>query len=218
MSPIKGKPLYSIFSLKWMGLDPNTGDPRGYLNKEISTNYSAINNSSDLSDLIYRGPANPVYFGSLRNNFSYKQVELSFNISWKMGYYFRRPSINYYNLFNGPGPGHPDYEKRWQKPGDENVTSVPSMTFTESINRSIFYTYSNVLIEKGDHIRLQDIQLSYQLNRNEMRWLPVNQFKVYVYTNNLGILWKANHAGVDPDYISGTVPPRTIAAGLKIDF
>jgi TonB-linked SusC/RagA family outer membrane protein len=218
MSPMKGKPLYSIFSLKWMGLDPNTGDPRGYINKEISTQYGDIINSSNLSDLIYRGPANPVYFGSLRNNFSYKQVELSFNITWKMGYYFRKPSINYFNLFYGPDQGHTDYEKRWQKPGDENYTSVPSMTFNESANRSSFYAYSDVLIEKGDHIRLQDIQLSYQLYKNDIRWLPVNQFKIYVYANNLGILWKANHAGVDPDYISGAIPPRTFAAGLKIDF
>jgi len=218
MSPIKGKPLYSIFSLKWMGLDPNTGDPRGYFNKATSTNYSAIINSSDLSDLIYRGPANPVYFGSLRNNFSYKQVELSFAITWKMGYYFRRPSINYYNLFNGPDSGHPDYEQRWQKPGDENTTSIPSMTWNESANRSTFYTYSDVLIEKGDHIRLQDVQLSYQLNKSEIRWLPMNQFRIYMYANNLGILWKANHAGVDPDYISGIIPPRTFAAGLKIDL
>jgi hypothetical protein len=39
-----------------------------------------------------------------------------------------------------------------------------------------------------------------------------------VYANNLGIIWKANHAGIDPDYISGTPNPKTIAAGLKIDF
>jgi len=218
MSPIKGRPLYSIFSLKWMGLDPQTGDPRGFVNKQISNNYSAITNSSDLSDLIYRGPANPVYFGSLRNNFNYKQLELSFTITWKMGYYFRRPSINYFTTFNGSGQGHPDYEKRWQQPGDENYTSVPSITYNETAYRSNFYAYSDILIEKGDHIRLQDIQLSYLLNRNEMKWLPVNQFRVYVYTNNLGILWRANHQGIDPDYISGVPSPRTIAAGLKIDF
>jgi TonB-linked SusC/RagA family outer membrane protein len=218
ISPIKDKPLYSIFSLKWMGLEPKTGDPQGYLNKAISNNYSAIINSSDLSDLIYRGPANPVYFGSLRNNFSYKQVELSFAITWKMGYYFRRPSINYYNLFYGPTQGHPDYQQRWQKPGDENYTSVPSITRNESVYRSNFYSYSDVLVEKGDHIRLQDIQLSYQLNKNEIRWLPMNQFRIYMYANNLGILWKANQYGIDPDYISGAIPPRAFAAGLKIDL
>jgi hypothetical protein len=39
-----------------------------------------------------------------------------------------------------------------------------------------------------------------------------------MYANNLGIIWKANHAGIDPDYISGSIPPRTFAAGIKIDL
>jgi TonB-linked SusC/RagA family outer membrane protein len=219
ISPIEGKPLYSIYSFKWMGLDPANGDPRGYYNKEISTRYSDIINTTDLSNLIYRGPANPTYFGSLRNNFSYKHLELSFNITWKMGYYFRRTSIDYNSsLFNGISTGHSDYALRWQNAGDENHTSVPSMPPNFSSPRSTFYMYSDVLIEKGDHIRLQDIQLSYQLSKNENRWLPMNYLRIYIYTNNLGILWKASHTDIDPDYISSTPNPRTIAAGLKIDF
>jgi hypothetical protein len=75
-----------------------------------------------------------------------------------------------------------------------------------------------VLIEKGDHIRLQDIQLSYQLNKKENRWLPMNQLRIYMYANNLGIIWKANDKGIDPDHISGIPNPRTIAAGVRIDF
>jgi hypothetical protein len=217
ISPIEGKPLYAMYSFKWMGLDPNNGDPQGYYSKQISKDYSAIFNSTDLSDLIYRGPANPTYFGSLRNNFSFKQLELSFNITWKMGYYFRRNSINYNDLFNGAA-GHPDFENRWQNPGDENKTSVPSMPPNTNPNRNTFYAYSDVLIEKGDHLRLQDLQVSYQLNKNETRWLPMNQFRFYVYANNMGILWKANHKGIDPDYVSGIPNPRTIAAGLRIDF
>lgn len=220
MSPLAGKPLYSIFSFKWMGLNPQTGDPQGYFNKEASTNYTSILNSKDLSDLIYRGPANPTYFGSLRNNFSYKQLELSFTITYKMGHYFRRNSINYFELFNNASFGNQDYELRWKDPGDEQYTSVPSMIFNTSAHRSTFYKFSDVLVEKGDHVRLQDIQLSYQMNRNEKKWLPIKQFRVYVYANNLGILWKANKSGIDPDFISGnSIPnPKTIAAGLKIDL
>lgn len=220
ISPIVGKPLYGIYSFKWMGLNRQNGDPQGYINKEVSTNYSAIINSANLDDLIYRGPANPTFFGSLRNNFSYKQLDLSFTITWKMGYYFRRNSINYFNLFYGPSEGHPDYEKRWQQPGDEEITCVPSMQYVNSNtgSRSTFYAYSDVLVEKGDHIRLQDIQLSYQLNKNENKRLPMSQLRVYVYANNMGILWKANKKGIDPDYISGIPNPRTIAAGLRIDF
>jgi len=92
------------------------------------------------------------------------------------------------------------------------------MTFNTTANQSHFYKYSDVLIEKGDHIRLQDIQLSYQLNKNEKKWLPMNQLRIYLYANNLGILWKANNYGIDPDFITGIPNPRTIAAGLKIDF
>jgi TonB-linked SusC/RagA family outer membrane protein len=217
ISPIEGKPLYAIYSFQWMGLNPDNGDPQGYYEKKASTKYGEIINSTNLSDLRYRGPANPTFFGSLRNNFSYKQLEFSFNISWKMGYYFRRNSINYTDLFNGSA-GHPDFENRWQNPGDENNTSVPSMPPDKNPLRSTFYSYSDVLIEKGDHIRLQDLQLSYQFNKNETRWLPMNQFRIYVYANNLGIIWKANHKGIDPDYISSIPNPRTIAAGLKIDF
>jgi hypothetical protein len=218
ISPIPGKPLYAIYSFKWMGLDPQNGDPQGYFNKQVSKDYNAIIYSSELSDLTYKGPANPTYFGSLRNNVSYKQLELSFTITWKLGYYFRRNSINYYNLFNGPSPGHSDYVSRWQHPGDEEFTTVPSMQYNASSIRSTFYAYSDVLIERGDHIRLQDIQLSYQLNKNDVRWLPMNQFRFYVYANNMGILWKANHKGIDPDYVLGIPNPRTIAAGLRIDF
>lgn len=220
MSPLAGKPLYSIFSFKWMGLKPETGDPQGYYNKEASTNYTAILNSKDLSDLIYRGAATPTYFGSLRNNLVFKQLELSFTITYKMGYYFRRNSINYFDLFNNGSLGNSDYAFRWKNPGDEKFTSVPSLNYNTSAPASNFYKYSNVLVEKGDHIRLQDIQLSYQLNKSEKKWLPVNNARLYIYANNLGIIWKANKKGIDPDFVSGTsIPtPKTIAAGLKIDF
>jgi TonB-linked SusC/RagA family outer membrane protein len=219
LNPVEGKPLYSIFSFKWMGLNPQTGDPQGYDGNKESTDYNALINSTDLSDLIYRGPANPTYFGSLRNNFSFKQIELSFAITYKMGYYFRRSSINYFDLINTPGWGHPDYANRWQNAGDENYTSVPSMVYNAGANRSMFYKYADVLIEKGDHIRLQDIQLSYQMNKTTTKWLPMNQLRIYIYANNLGILWRANDKGIDPDFLQTSIPnPRTIAAGLKIDF
>ena len=58
-----------------------------------------------------------------------------------------------------------------------------------SPTRSTFYAYSDVLIEKGDHLRLQDIQLSYQLNKTEIKWLPMNHMRAYVYANNLNMMF-----------------------------
>jgi len=221
-NPLEGRPLYSIYALKWEGLDPTNGDPRGLLDGKISKDYSSIINSSNLADLIYVGPANPTFFGSLRNSFSWKQFGFSFNIVCKFGYYFRRSSIDYNDLINGSSAGHPDFDKRWQRPGDEQRTNVPSMVYPDDPSRDQFYSYSQVLVEKGDHIRLQDIQISYDLLKRALPKLPITSIRFYLYANNIGILWKANHQGIDPDYsVITTIPnpqTRSLAVGLKMDF
>lgn len=218
INPLQGNPLYSIYGLTWMGLDPLTGDPQGLLNNIISKDYNSINNSANFEDLKYIGPAAPTYFGSIRNTFTWKQFELSFTLAWKAGYYFRNNSVDYYTLFLG-NPDHPDYANRWKKPGDEQITNVPSMpSYPATDERNLFYKYSTILIEKGDHIRLQDIQISYNFTKNQIPKLPMQSIRVYLYTNNLGIIWKANKKGIDPDYLSGYPDPRTISGGIKINF
>ncbi|HWK03373.1 MAG TPA: SusC/RagA family TonB-linked outer membrane protein [Puia sp.] len=218
INPIVGRPLYSVYALKWMGLDPQNGNPQGALAGHATEDYNSVFYSSDLSNLLYKGPANPPVFGSLRNSFGWKQWQLSFNIVYKFGYYFRRSSINYYDLFGGVSKGHPDYERRWQGPGDEKSTYVPSMIFPADPLRDNFYGYSEPLIEKGDHIRLQDIQFSYDLSKKSIPKWPVQSIRLYVYANNIGILWKANHQGIDPDYVTSIPNPRTLAMGVKLNF
>src|SRR5690606_23134571 len=77
-----GKPMYGVFSYKWMGLDPENGDPMGYLNGEISKDYTGIINNFDSDSLVYHGNRRPTHFGTLRNDFSYKGITLSLNISF----------------------------------------------------------------------------------------------------------------------------------------
>ena len=117
---------------------------------------------------------------------------------------------------------HEDYEKRWQKAGDENTTSIPSLVYNNA-NRNSFYQGSSVLIEKGDHIRLQDISLQYTFSKQTMTKLPFDQVQLYMYANNLGILWRANDQGIDPDFIDNGVQlaipnPKTISLGVRLIF
>jgi hypothetical protein len=124
--------------------------------------------------------------------------------------------LRYSNILKGQ-VDHVDYANRWQNPGDELSTSVPSMPEFIDQNRDDFYLHSSALVEKGDHIRLQDVNLTYTLDRNVFPRLPMSRVHLYVYTNNLGILWKATDSELDPDYPT-MKPVRTIAAGFKIDF
>jgi len=73
---------------------------------------------------------------------------------------------------------------------------------------------------RGDHLRLQDVRLAYDLDKKGWRHLPVAGVQVYAYAANLGLLWRANKLGIDPDYTGYDVypAPRTVAVGLKVDF
>ena len=218
ISPIEGKPVSSIFSYYWAGLDPINGDPQGYdANKNISKDYTALT-SVKVDQLQYFGSALPQVFGSFNNSFSYKDFSLSVNIIYKLQYYFRRTSINYSALY-ASWAGHTDYLQRWQQPGDELKTNVPSMVYpVTNANRESFYQNAAALVEKGDHIRLQDIRLSYNLNNAAVKKV-FHSAQLYLYANNLGILWRTNKQNIDPDYYNSGYPlPLTISAGCSLNF
>jgi hypothetical protein len=154
----------------------------------------------------------------MMNTFIYKRWSLSANIFYKMDWYFRRPSINYSGLYQGWG-GHSDYDLRWQKPGDELITNVPSLPTGANGNRDQVYQYSDKLVDKGDVIRLQDLRLNYDIAKGKSRW-PFQSTQVFIYMNNVGIIWRANKDGLDPDaYLYGEIPnPRSISAGVNVNF
>lgn len=212
----KGFPIYALYSYRSAGLDPETGDPRGYLNGELSKDYAKMKTAATPDNLVYNGPARPTVSGSLFNTFSYKNIAVSVGLNYRFGYYFRKSSIRYQTVFTGLG-GHSDYALRWQKAGDETSTIVPAMPLAVNANRDDFYQYSDALVFKGDNIRLQDIRISYELSQSHFPKLPFSNLQFYVYANNLGLVWKATKGWGDPDYQSGR-PLRTIAAGLKMDL
>ncbi|MBB5436354.1 hypothetical protein HDC92_000018 [Pedobacter sp. AK017] len=220
-NPIIGRPLFANYAYRWAGLDPTTGDPQGYVNGQLSKDYSKLTTGLTFEDLSYFGPSIPTYQGGIRSTFQWKALTLSFNITSRFGYYIRRSSVSYNTFFN-TWTGHSDYTLRWQKSGDEQITSVPSAKFPEDSNRAVFYSNSDVLMEKGDHIRLQDIQIRYSLIRKEGLRLPFRQLILNSNLSNLNVLlWKANKQGIDPNLGNAQIsmkPGRVWSVGLDIVF
>lgn len=216
LTPLKDKVLYPVFSYKFGGLDPGNGNPWGYVNGEPSQDYYAILTDS-LHNINYHGSGLPPYYGFFRNSFSWKRWDLSFNIMYKFGAYFQKETIDYTSLFNS-WVSHKDFEKRWQRPGDELATTVPSMIYPAVASRDTYYRLSEVNVEKADLIRLQDIRLAYsmkpKLTRNAGR--PIN-LQGYVNANHVGLIWSATNTGLDPDY-TYLPPGRTISIGIKGTF
>ncbi len=211
INPLEGYPLYALFSFPYVGLDEQ-GNPKGRLEGLESQNYSAIMNSSNSVDLVYSGSATPTCFGSLINTFRYRDFDISFNIVFKAGHKYRRGSLNYSELLTNYMQS--DYGKRWQHTGDESWTNVPAMVYPFDNNRESLYKYGTALIEDASCVRLKDIRISYYKAFNK---LGIRDLQLYLYANNVGLLWKANKVGEDPD--SPLLPIlRNFSVGLNANF
>jgi len=186
----------------------------------ITKDYGALTSSATkIEDLVYSGPGLPQFFGSLSNSVQWKRLELIVNVMYKFRYFFRRNGLNYGSLFGIDKRSTEDYADRWQQPGDELQTDVPSLGYPSNGNRDFFYNSSTALVEKGDHIRLQFINFSYRFFMKANSRFPVKDFRLYSNISNVGILWRANKSDIDPDYALNAFPAsRAYTIGVKINF
>lgn len=214
ISNLPGDMVYSLYAYKWEGLN-SEGKPQGLLNGDKSTAYWDIMGSKTLDVLQKMGSARPLYFGSFRNTFSYKQFNLSATISYRLKYYFKRRSISYQSLF-GKYDGHVDFYDRWKQPGDELLTDVPAMVYPLDDGADLFYKDASVLVERGDHIKLQDLRFQYNMTLPSRS--KIKSFVLFIVGEKLGLLWKATKKDINPEYFGNIPAPRSISMGATLTF
>lgn len=218
-NPIEGNPYFSIYGYRWAGLDKD-GNPTIKFHDVQSTDYGAISNSLDRSSIKLIGSSVPTKYGNVLNTLAYKDLSISFNITYRLGYYFRKPSLSNTSVYSASGyQNNIDYENRWKQPGDENKTNVPALLYPNDFQRDNAYVYSDLLVDKADNIRFQDIQLNWNIRNLRTLKNYFAGFQVYFYMNNIGYIWKANKSGFDPDFpvqsVSMMPPQKSFAIGIK---
>jgi len=113
--------------------------------------------------------------------------------------------------------------KPWNGEGTSNTTPRPFIGQTDNI-----IGYSDRWIEKGDYLRIKNIQFGYTFPASLLKKTKViEKFRVYAGAQNLFTL--TGYSGLDPEisggglfskgYDDGHFPPvRTITCGLQISF
>lgn len=213
----EGAPVYSMYSYKWMGLDPKDGAALGLLDGQPSREYRKFTGTNaTVDDLVFHGSILPKIFGSLGNTIAWRDWALTMRWTFKFDYYFRRETIRYSSLFS-TWNGHGDFNKRWQQPGDDQKTDIPAMFYPVLSGAENFYPYAEPFVERGDQVRFEYLNLAYRI-----KGAPKSLFKdvlLSLNVNNLGLIYRKNKAGIDPDFSksssTGFSPSKIYSFNIK---
>ena len=185
------KPIGSIIAVKFLGVDPQTGD-----NKYEDFNKDGI---IDAQDAQIVGSGVPTWFGGWSHNFTYGKFDFScffrFSGGNKVLNLFRDEieSLGWSNqggLISVYSNNSVSVLDRWKKPGD--VTELGKATFT---NKN-FVRNSTRVLEDGSFVRLQNVTLGYNfaMYKNKIK------SRLYITAQNLFVL--TAYKGFDPEVSS----------------
>ncbi len=215
-----GRPMASLFSYRYAGLNPKDGRVLVY-NREGEK----VKNVSSVDDLVYSGTRIPKYTASLKNTFSYRNFDLSFMFVFYGGHVMRDVISTYMN--GDPGTNiNRKAINHWRKPGDENIPNV-----APAFNTNIYYRQAqtwyaaDVHVKKADYIKLRDVSLTYNVPKSFLSRFSLNSATLTCQISNLW--WWAANGDIDPEaYTIGsygrgmlTLPhPTTCTFGLSLNF
>jgi TonB-linked SusC/RagA family outer membrane protein len=197
---LPGQPLGTFWGLKFLGVDPATGDAI----------YDDKNGDGKITpdDGQVIGNAQPKLYGGLTNRVSWKGFDVSAFLQFSYG----NSILNFTNvtLVNTGSDIQSNQSrqalKRWQKEGD--ITSVPRYVFQNTYNN---YTSSRFL-EDGSFLRLKNVSFGYNLPKKWIERFKITNTRIYASATNLWTL--TNYSGPDPEV--STLDGSTASQG--IDF
>ena len=235
---MEGYPTDAIIALKPVGYTPE-----GYVQlqgKDGTLEIVETATASHANDLVsrdldennwfyYLGQRTPKSNLSFSNYFTWRGLTLSFMITGRFGYYVNRGDQFSTNTNEAhfskqldksfavydEGYVNQDGYSAYPLYNDENNVVLYNIMGDMYFSASLFST--NYI--KGDHIRLNEVYLGYDLPQGLLEKQGVfSRINVYAQASNLGLIWSKN-GEMDPDYSVGNIKPMpTFTFGLKLGF
>lgn len=221
---IKGDPIGRMYGYKYAGLGSN-GEPQIYDSDGSVIGWKeAYSRGYDETILHNQGTSIAPYYGGLINTFNYKNFRLDVLFTYKFGHKMKAPrGENDYALYTASYQTAGNWiEDRWRQPGDEAFTDVPQIRpyYYDSLWMFSYYKNSDINILDASHVRLTDVNLSYNIN-SFFDNSPFSDLTISAQGKNLW-LWTANNDGIDPEanFDSILFLPRTksVVFGIKASF
>ena len=186
----KGKPLHMYFDYGNTNYEFKGGDAI----------YEDINHDGQINelDIVYLGNSNPKVNGGFGFDFTYGQWSLKLSFNYRAG----NKIVNMTRLNNEAMRTNYNQSAavawRWRKNGD--ITEIPR-AMNASIGTSYNALASDRYVESGDYLRLQYMQIGYNVPTNLVKKWGMQSIRITASANNLFCLTK--YTGVDPEVSYG---------------
>ncbi|MDQ3278541.1 MAG: SusC/RagA family TonB-linked outer membrane protein, partial [Bacteroidota bacterium] len=213
----EGFDVQTFYTRVYAGVDPANGDPLWYSDstrKQTTSTYTS-------AQRVPYGSASPKFFGGFTNTLSYKGIALEATLAYQFGNLVQ-DSWGAYYMGAGFGATFNKVARildRWQKAGD--VTDVPRYVYG---GNKTFNSFSSFYLNKGDFIRLRNVQLGYTFPKDLIGKARLTNAFLYVRGTNLFTWVKDKNLPFDPEQGVASQTnldvfiPKTVTVGLNLGF
>lgn len=246
----EGEPIGSFFGFRYLGVWARDEDvvatdadgnviylsdgaplPFTYLDsytfKGGDPKYDDINHDGkiDLNDVVYIGDSNPDFIGGFGTSLRYKNFDFSVNFHYRIGYDIINMVAIQTEGMNNRNNQSKAVLHRWRFQGDNEEGMMPRAY----MNHPASNLGSDKYVEKGDFLRLNNIKLGYQLNKDFCKRLGIRKAsfafsarKLFTFTNYTGQDPEVGQDASDPFWIgvdnAKTPPPQIITFSIAVGF
>lgn len=159
----------------------------------------------------------PVGIGFI-NTFKIYDFDLSFIFTGKFGHKFNGLAFNYPSMTGGGALPN----KLYSEVLNADPSKMVPIPFDKAEPRYYFwdrfYPYLDYRVQSANHVRMQELNIAYNVNPLLLRKIGLRSVKVYGQANNLFVLTN-NKYNEDPEFPMGTLNPRpTVTFGLNLTF
>ena len=224
----EGKSFNSMYLRDWAGVNPENGHAQWYIlvdEKRVDADndgqYDVTEDTRYAGKKIV-GDGNPLFTGSLSNNFSYKNFDLSFMFTFKVGgdaYTDPHSSIFDDGASLNKAVTKEQLKGYWKTPGQN--ASLPIVSYS---NKQHSHYNSSRRVQDASFARLKNINLGYSLPNEMVTKAGFSNVRLYASATNLLTITKIK--GFDPETSTrGSLldsfdfpPVKTVTFGVQLDF
>ncbi|MCA6031734.1 SusC/RagA family TonB-linked outer membrane protein [Bacteroides thetaiotaomicron] len=169
------------------------------------------NNIIDDDDRDFVGQTTPQFFGSFSNTFKSHGFDLTIFLTYAGGHKIYNP-FAYLDSYSPSANMSPDYYHNYWTP-ERPSNKYPRLGST---NSQLYET--DGMYQKGDYIRLKNLELGYTLPRNIANKVYASNIRVYASVQNLVTFTK--YTGFDVETSNANPYPacRVFMGGLTVNF